>query len=633
MSTGSSAGNITGTGGRINPKDNYLNSDVYKDTKQETFSRAALDYSNGHNFVEGLANQQKILQPDIGDPNAPKVKGLGIWSMANRWVLFQYKGMLNSNLTLNDYMDDSGSALHSRDYRDLVNNPSANKLINYFNDLGKSAMKYSPEDFIYCRYNGRIPNNYMITVRRFGVPIVDNLFDGTVYDYKSKRVVNTDMFDISRAVTWMSEVTGNKLEEMMSWTVGYNWEEITSDIQTIQSNANGINEGSPILGVGTTGFGLGSAISSIATMGSGVNSPQAQKLEKNAGFDYLKETYPNFELGPWNVINKLTMRKRGLNHSHDLKIKFHYNLAAWGKRNPKLAFLDIIANLLVLTYNTAPFWGGSYRFIGNGNFGSPLGDRKLLEGGDLGGFLRSVVGDIGSIMSNVFGNGKGGFSVDSVLKGLGDVGGDMLGGWLGKNINTPQGAQAIQALLSGEPTGQWHVTIGNPFNPIAMIGNLTLKETAFNLKGPLGYDDFPTELEVTMTLVPGRPRDAAEVETMLNAGRSRLYWPPQDAPDYANVNGKQENKVAPFINPKTGKASVIKEDSKTGVGTTNQGKKNLYKNGTVAGKNAGGAAGIANEFEEDAAATYDWLKRRVGVNDEEGSKAKAEHAAKHVKHG
>ena len=33
-----------------------------------------------------------------------------------------------------------------------------------------------------------------------------------------------------------------------------------------------------------------------------------------------------------------------------------------------------------------------------------------------------------------------------------------------------------RALLTGEPVGDWHLTIGNPFNPIAMIGNLVVKD-------------------------------------------------------------------------------------------------------------------------------------------------------------
>lgn len=460
----------------------------------------------------------------------------GVASIVNRYALFQYKGPLGSMSSNSDYLDVPGSRIKS--LADFAKNPTTSNIIETFNDLEKQGMSYSWGDFLYAKYHGKIPNNYLITVRRFAMPQVDNLWDPAAYDHKTGKVVNTDQPEIARAITYMGEKTGNPLENFVSWSNKFNWKEVESEMQVIQSNSQGI-QGSSILGIGTTGFGLGAAVSSAATLGSGMNTAAGREAKAAAGFDALKETYPNYVEGPLNVIKKLIIQDQGLEFTQEFEVKFHYNLQAHGMINPKMAFLDILTNMLVMSYNNAPFWGGAARYIGNGNFGKPLGNHSLLAAGDLMGFMKSVVSDIGGLLSNVFGDGKGGFSLESVLGGIGDVAGDMLGGWLSENLNSPQAPQVAQAFLSGEPTGKWHITIGNPLNPIVMMGNMILDDTNFRLHGPLGRDDFPTELEVTMKFKHARPRDKQEVEQMFNAGRGRLYAAPEGLEDVLNTAGKE----------------------------------------------------------------------------------------------
>ena len=55
-----------------------------------------------------------------------------------------------------------------------------------------------------------------------------------------------------------------------------------------------------------------------------------------------------------------------------------------------------------------------------------------------------------------------------------------------KKLGGPQGGSIIAAFLSGDPTGQWHVTIGNPMNPILVCGNLCLEDSNVSFEGPLG---------------------------------------------------------------------------------------------------------------------------------------------------
>jgi hypothetical protein len=83
--------------------------------------------------------------------------------------------------------------------------------------------------------------------------------------------------------------------------------------------------------------------------------------------------------------------------------------------------------------------------------------------------------------------------------------------------------QMPQSFLLGTPIGEWHLTVGNPMNPIAMIGNLICESVTIDFSDKLGPDDFPAELTATYTLKHARDRERGEIESMFNRGDGRLY--------------------------------------------------------------------------------------------------------------
>ena len=84
---------------------------------------------------------------------------------------------------------------------------------------------------------------------------------------------------------------------------------------------------------------------------------------------------------------------------------------------------------------------------------------------------------------------------------------------------------ALDSLLTGDNVGLWHLTIGNPRNPIMSIGNLIIDKSEITQSGPLGLDDFPTDLMVSVSLKHGRPRDSAEIQKMYTKGSGPIYTP------------------------------------------------------------------------------------------------------------
>jgi len=266
----------------------------------------------------------------------------------------------------------------------------------------------------------------------------------------------------------------------------------------------------------------------------GYNADQTQRANaQGGGFDPLKETYPNTVYGPLNVIKNIMAREQGLKFEQEFKLTFHYDLRGYGNTSPKVAFMDSMANLLALTYNNAPFWGGAVRYTGSGSLGKPFGDYELLRSGDYEGFLKGL----GSQLSNAVSTGFADISKAFETGNLGDskILNNVIGGGLMKLFNGPQGGAIVNSLLTGDPTGQWHLTIGNPLNPIMMVGNLACTDSSFSFEGPFGYEDFPSKLKVEITLKPARMRDKGEIESMFNAGKGRMYLQPEYGGDIDNL--------------------------------------------------------------------------------------------------
>jgi hypothetical protein len=75
------------------------------------------------------------------------------------------------------------------------------------------------------------------------------------------------------------------------------------------------------------------------------------------------------------------------------------------------------------------------------------------------------------------------------------------------------------------------MVIGNPYAPIAQMGNLICTSAKFKFNDTLGADDFPTEMTVTISLEHGRPRDMGDIGSIFNQGNGRIYMAPDGNPD------------------------------------------------------------------------------------------------------
>jgi hypothetical protein len=492
-----------------------------------------LNSKTGSKYYSDIAESEKYTSTQPNPKVNPITVGPRPYSAFNKYSLINYRGN-PLDMTENGFTSlEGGNTVYQKiNMRDLQN-PTVTQIIERTSALTDNyAYRYQYSDFALASYYGKIPNNMLITLRRFAYPAADDIITPRGIG-QDGNMENIQQPDIARAVTWLGEAPGNNIADILKFSNGFNWKDAEAAVQTLNSKQGAssgkfgsIVEGNKIL-------------SAMANAGAGRDSVAANANKQNAEFDAFSNTYPNHVFGPLNVIKNVLVREQGLKFEQEFTLKFEYTLKAFEGANPKIMMLDQLANILALTYNNAPFWGGSVRYVGDGAVAKPLGNLSKLREGDYLGFAGSIVDDMGKM----FKGAGAGFSGAAGSLMNGDIGGvlgalkdnkflnNLIGGSAMEMFNTPQGGQAVASLLTGDPTGQWHLTVGNPLNPIMVIGNLCLQDCEITFEGGMGIQDFPEKMIAVIKLKPGRPRDKAEIESMFNSGRGRFYVQPDEVAD------------------------------------------------------------------------------------------------------
>lgn len=442
--------------------------------------------------------------------------------------------------------------------------------------IGGASAPYNWKDFLYCKYYGSIPNNYMITLRRFPAPMRDNL---SIPD----QLKQSDLYKfegagkpVAQAVTWWGGQTGNTLDSIISFSTGLVWnnrpqsEEAKVEgfdqgfFKTVLGRALGTSAG--ILGAGEI-FGAFGDLASlmVAASDSGrsgvtdIKINQALRDKMQAG---SQGPLSDFIFTPVDTVENTYLRGRGLTFSSgSITLKFHYELTSVGEVNTKAAMIDLIGNLLALGTNYGNFLTPDVRY--NNGFpaiGFPGGDKGLMKFySDPIGWTKTLIKFLADPdgTTNATDPETAQFSkfttqiqqaqreMQSMLKQMDEsqfsrfVNNMDLNNELGNIFAYSMADDLISkvafplSLKTGAPVGEWHLVVGNPMNPVAMIGNLVCQNVEIEFGEVLGPDDFPTEVIATFTLDHGRDRERGEIESMFNRGDGRLYQ--STLPTYSNT--------------------------------------------------------------------------------------------------
>lgn len=508
--------------------------------------------------------------------------------------------------------------------------PTTTNIIQLSNADRWGRTPYKFQDFVFCKYWNIIPNNRLITLRKYGAPTYDNLnFRGQEDKNQDNNPQQNTFAPIATVLSYFGGDTGNSLNALMSFTTGVNWTEtnagslhdVTGDDG---SNVNELIEDTLMSG---TPFGHTTGMSAINSLldGSGslmtkflsfdkflgffdqkgysVEKANADKLFNQSKIDpYSNGPYENRIVGPVNRIDKVYKRKEGITFSQTLNVKCSYIARPIGNVNPKAALLDILGNALLIGSANAVFWGGGYRFMIKPSldpFTDQYGRKNSLEQlykgkifGDDGGIATMFHGFTNAIsggennnnfsasgLKSIFAQGAGflgqvwnqtigsllGVESDGLLNMIPGLNEDKVEKgkekadkftdnveklWQSKVIQKTQypNINGLHAILLGEPVGDLHLTVGNPLNPIMVIGNLICENMKVSFGEELGPDDFPLEMNIEYSLKHGMARDRAAIESMFNRGAGKIY----DLPDYIKASSDYETKVDAYTGGKTG---------------------------------------------------------------------------------
>lgn len=417
--------------------------------------------------------------------------------------------------------------------------------------------RYRLVDFMFCKDLGKVSNNHLITLRKFPFPISDHIFQFSGPKYSSPKNSSDTPGDVGRLLSWFG-TEDNKLEDICKFETEATWKEIQNKIQEIDAKENNqergilgkvLNSVNPAYNRYAEATGVGGH-SILADLGSrlwpGINKENADNNER-----FRMSSDNNKVWTPKNTVQDNHIYEGKLILKQEITVNFSYKLRAYENINPKSAFLDLMGNILEVTFQRGHYWKGETRLIGSPqNMSGWQKANALVDNAwnKLGGFIEAMAAgtiDFSNILgavSNIIGEGiqaVGNF-VSNVVQDPKAAGQSFLNGL--KTIDRATGMShglkallknqlgrpalyAADSLISGDDMGLWHLTVGNPYNPIMSIGNLILTSSTVTHSGALGVDDFPSEIKVTCSLKPARSRDSTGIARYYTKGMNGLYLP------------------------------------------------------------------------------------------------------------
>jgi len=422
-------------------------------------------------------------------------------------------------------------------------------------------------DFMYCKDLGKVSNNNLIVLRKFPLPVGDHIGQGNAPGFRADTATEAGInnsADVAHMITWFG-TEDNKLEDILKFSYEVDYIEKESKIQQLDSKEDQVDRGPMGTFINTFSGFLGGDY--YKWVGRGTHGTQNlwtkmlggtvfnQPIARDAGEQLNR--YRNYDNNkvyePMNTLREMSMPSGKLKFNHEFTINFKYRLRAYDNINPRSAFLDLIGNILECTYNRGRWWGGRQKIVGpSPNTAAWNRAQNFIDNAwdKLGGFitaislsgtsgLKELMGAIANAGSEILNQAKDGAqqTVSSIANGgwgaaaaalseLVKKGG--LGIFAKSVIHNALGRPAFYAfdsILSGEPTGVWHVTIGNPLSPIVQMGNLRITNTTFSIGGPLGIDGFPSEINVAVSLKHCHSRDVTNISKMFGNGLSAIYYP------------------------------------------------------------------------------------------------------------
>ena len=509
---------------------------------------------NRNGMTRGMDNGQFTYDTEI-EPEPAYIGGRvtnGVPSLFNNYTVFTHCMCDKKEDFFDDIKGGGQSFAHRTGYLNNELNeyeddfPTLSQLLDYFSPDKTMVSPYYANDFLYAKYYNKIPLNHLITLRRFPNPTYDSMDYAATDEYRP----------LAQAITYFGEPTKNKLSSIFKINGKINWKKVSAqiwdtesvgdrsledsrkllDLPRIMSNNRAVGAVNATTGAVNRNFtSVGTLVDVLNGKGDFAGRQASSVSAARASYDF---NYTHKVFGPVNVIKDTMTRDIGIGGELSINLDFNYQLKSYNGINPKLAMLDLINNLLALTYYHAKWWGGANRFFPKAmsQFGF-LGDQNAFYNGDYGKYFTSIKTMFERAGRSIINTGMK--FIQNLLSGNWSALAQMAFQGVGKilDIRSHQSRPntiAVHSLVSGAPVGEYHLTIGNPFNPIACVGNLTMQSFTIGFSDNLGFMDFPEEITLSVELKRARPCDSADWQSILQFGQGRSYVPEKGMLDLIN---------------------------------------------------------------------------------------------------
>jgi len=369
-------------------------------------------------------------------------------------------------------------------------------------------------DFVYCKYFEKIPTNRLLILRRYPFPTYNNL----------QFPLDEEVRPLSTGITYFGGETGNTLSEFFKLSGYKNYKDLTASLEVISGQGqNKSMSDTPLIGAAGSTVNKGLRAVSVASGRGDISGRERVKNEALAG-----KNWENERKGEENVIHKTVIADVGVGVELAFDLIFEYKLRSYNGVNPRIAMLDLITNLMTLTHTNASFWGGTNIVLPNNPKFPFIGDQDAYYRGDYSSYLGSVMDSfsgVGEGLSNLLDGILSG-DLSSIGAALGNAGSKILDLQSSKSRSSVIG---LKALLDSSPVGNYHLTIGNPLEPIGKIGNLICPKFELSFGDEIGYNGFPTTVKLNVSLKLATPLDSTGVQSIFANGISsnRMYMKPE----------------------------------------------------------------------------------------------------------
>jgi hypothetical protein len=431
-------------------------------------------------------------------------------------------------------------------------------ILNIMQKLSGTEAQLRATDFAYLKDIGVYPNNRLMIARRFTKPHLDNIF-GKV----DKSLVMATM------ISWKPQ-TDNFLEI----TFGEQWTEASADFKDVLNS----------LGKDFLGKSLGDSAGALAGAVPlpGFTEVLQRQVLTAMGLMEDGDGVP-LPSGNPNLIKEAKRRKTlgyegagsGLNCTVSIKMECEWEQKFLSGVDPTIVFQDLLNKILVFGTSKSSNYGLTPAFekkVQQWTNDPALIIKDMVE--YLKTALDKVVAEIQSgitalkdsttqakkaeteseaqqgILNNL--SQKIVSQADTILKRI-----------VGKYKIEIQG---IARALTGAPSTPWHITIGNPLRPVFCAGDMYMNQDVTLTLGPtLAFNDLPSSIKASFTLINARAWGLQEIIAKFNAGSIRVSTTVKDdmqmnpgdkqnATDKAKDGPKKDNTIGTSSN--TGIAAI-----------------------------------------------------------------------------